>query len=223
MIALHHIHKSYQTGDQQVPVLKDISLEIPIGSKTAIVGKSGSGKTTLLNLLTGIDTPDSGSIHMDTHDIHTFNEAQLADWRRSEVGIVFQFYHLFDTLSAVDNVRFPMELADRLQPREQKAKARDLLAKVGLGGMEHKFPHQLSGGEKQRVAIARALANDPAILAADEPTGNLDSKTTQQIKAIFDQLHQEGKTLLIVTHENINSEEYDQIIPLSDGKIAPSK
>lgn len=219
MIKCVDVSKSYPSGEDHVQVLKQISFEIPSGQKTAIVGKSGSGKTTLLNLLTGIDQADSGLIQINQEAIQEFNESELAFWRRQEVGIIFQFYHLFDTLNAWENVRFPMELAKQLTKQQQKEKAFALLEKVGLGGKGHKFPYQLSGGEKQRVAIARALANDPSMLAADEPTGNLDSNTTQQIKEIFNQLHQEGKTLLIVTHEAIQASEFDQIITLSDGKI----
>ena len=220
MIELSNVCKSYPSGESTQQVLDHISVTIPNGHKVAIIGKSGSGKTTLLNILTGIDVPDKGTIRIQDQDIHTFNEAQLAIWRRNEVGIVFQFYHLFDTLNALENVRFPLELSNQLSRKEQENKAHQLLEKVGLREMAKKFPHQLSGGEKQRVAIARALANDPAILAADEPTGNLDSHTTAQIKEIFNQLHQEGKTVLIVTHEKIQESEYDQIITLSDGKLS---
>ncbi|MEM6634129.1 MAG: ABC transporter ATP-binding protein [Bacteroidota bacterium] len=208
--------------DTIIPVLDDLSFQVPTGQKVAITGKSGSGKTTLLNLLTGLDTPDSGSIVINQHAIHAYKEDQLARWRLQEVGIVFQFYHLFDTLLAWENVRFPMELTKDLSKKEQKERAYHLLQKVGLEGKEQKFPHQLSGGEKQRVAIARSLANDPSILAADEPTGNLDSANTEQINQVFSQLHQEGKTLLIVTHEAIQASDFDRVIHLQDGKISES-
>ncbi|MEM6768862.1 MAG: ABC transporter ATP-binding protein [Bacteroidota bacterium] len=219
MIKLHNVCKSYPSGESIQQVLTEVSIHIPSGQKVAIVGKSGSGKTTLLNIISGIDRLDSGTVQINQKEIHKLNETQLASWRQQEVGIIFQFYHLFDTLTALDNVRFPMELANIFSRKEQKARAIHLLEKVGLGDMKEKFPHQLSGGEKQRVAIARALANDPSILAADEPTGNLDSQTSSQIKEIFDQLHQEGKTILMVTHEAIESNTYDKVLTLSDGKI----
>ncbi|MEL6671203.1 MAG: ABC transporter ATP-binding protein [Bacteroidota bacterium] len=222
MIELTDVCKAYPSGESVQTVLDHISLQIPLGQKVAIVGKSGSGKSTLLNILTGIDAADQGQVQVDGQALHLFTEAQLAAWRRSSIGVVFQSYHLFETLSAGENVRFPMELAGNMSRKEQKARAVSLLELVGLGPMAHKFPHQLSGGEKQRVAIARALANDPIILAADEPTGNLDSQTTAQIKEIFDQLHQQGKTILMVTHERIEPREFDQILSLSDGRITPN-
>ena len=219
LVHLARVNKTYQALAGPVPALHQLDLSIHSGENVVITGKSGSGKSTLLNLLAGLDRPDNGEINIANTNLQQLNEPDLALWRGQHVGIIFQFYHLFPTLTALDNILFAMELVDCLPKTEYKDRALALLDQVGLATKSNKFPNELSGGEQQRVAIARAMANDPLILLADEPTGNLDTQTGQQIKQLFEAFHQRGKTLITVTHEPIDPAAYDQVITLADGRI----
>lgn len=219
LVRLAQVNKTYEALAGPVPALQQLDLSIQAGENVVITGKSGSGKSTLLNLMAGLDRADSGKITIAGTHLHDLNEAELALWRGKHIGIVFQFYHLFPTLTALDNILFAMELVKCLPKDQQKQRAMTLLDQVGLSTKADKFPNELSGGEQQRVAIARAMANDPLILLADEPTGNLDTKTGQQIKYLFEAFQQRGKTLITVTHEAIDPSAYDQVITLADGRI----
>jgi putative ABC transport system ATP-binding protein len=217
MIQLKKINKIYDGLAGKVHALKNVDLSIEEGEKVVIIGKSGSGKSTLLNVISGIDRPESGEIMIKGESLNTLNESRLAQWRGKNIGIVFQFYQLLPTLSAMDNVLFAMDLVSVIPANKRKERAAHLLDQVGLGHKLKKFPNELSGGEVQRVAIARALANDPPILIADEPTGNLDTATGNQIYHLFNRLSAQGKTLIIVTHENISERNFDRVIHITDG------
>jgi len=219
LIQLAQVNKTYQALAGPVPALHNLNLSIQAGENVVITGKSGSGKSTLLNLLAGLDRPDNGDIRIVDTNLQTLTEAQLALWRGRHIGVVFQFYHLFPTLTALDNILFAMELVRAIPQAQQKERGQKLLEQVGLERKADKFPNELSGGEQQRIAIARAMANDPQILLADEPTGNLDSNTGAQIKDLFKTFNRRGKTLITVTHEKIDSKGFDQIITLADGRI----
>jgi putative ABC transport system ATP-binding protein len=219
MIQLNKINKIYDGLAGKVHALKDVSLKIGKGESTVIIGKSGSGKSTLLNILSGIDRPQSGDLMINGENLVALNENQLAKWRGKNVGVVFQFYQLLPTLSALDNIVFAMNIVGVIPKKDRKQRAIALLNEVELGEKAHKFPNELSGGEVQRVAIARALANDPPIIIADEPTGNLDSKTGEQIYALFQRLKESGKNLIIVTHEDISKRHFDHVITIQDGVL----
>ena len=201
MIRLENIIKIYESAGGDVHALKNTNLTISKGENVVIVGKSGSGKSTLLNVISGIDRPSSGQVIVNNQQLNNFTENELALWRGENIGIVFQFYQLLPTLSAEDNVIFAMSLVNKIPSGKRKAKARHHLEEVGLADKMKKFPNELSGGERQRVAIARSMANSPAIIIADEPTGNLDSKTGEQINDLFKKLNNNGSTLVTVTHE----------------------
>ncbi len=218
-IQLKNLQKDYKTGNTVFSALKNLNLSIPKGSFTIIKGASGSGKSTLLNLLSGIDSPTSGEIMVDNTAIQKLSSQQLDKWRGSTVGIVFQFFQLMPTLTVLENIILPMEFVKKFTKLERKARALNLLEKVNITDLANKYPHTLSGGEKQRVAIARALANNPDILIADEPTGNLDSANTAIIHNIFKQLNSEGKTIIYVTHEQGLPLGYSHLINMSDGEI----
>lgn len=216
-----NITKTYTIGDRQVDVLKDVSLQIAVGEVVAIVGSSGSGKSTLLSLLSGLDQPDKGRIWVETQDITDKSEDELAPLRNRTIGFVFQSFHLVPSLTALENITFPAELNGDSQAY---AKAEVLLKRVGIWERAYNFPHQLSGGEKQRVAICRALINNPKIIFADEPTGNLDSTNSQEILKLLFELHREqGTTLVLVTHDMSIAKLADCIIPLDDGMIKGPK
>lgn len=219
MIRLENVDKIYSSPGGDVHALKQVNLDISKGENVVIVGKSGSGKSTLLNLISGIDRPTNGLVTIDGIKLNELNENELALWRGKEVGIVFQFYQLLPTLSAEDNVTFAMGLVNKVSKAKRKALAQEYLQEVGLADKRRKFPNELSGGERQRVAIARALANNPSLIIADEPTGNLDSKTGEQINALFKKLHANGTTILTVTHANITDRVFDRVITIDDGKL----
>ena len=201
VVEIAHLNKSYRRGSQVLPVLQDISLTIRAGEFLALMGPSGSGKTTLLNLIAGLDRPDSGKLTVHGIDLPTLTEAQLADWRAANVGFVFQFYHLIPVLTAFENVELPL-LLTRLPRRERREHVDLVLELVGLGDRLHHYPGQLSGGQQQRVAIARALVTDPTLIAADEPTGDLDKKSAGEIMDLLTRLNKEfHKTIIIVTHD----------------------
>jgi putative ABC transport system ATP-binding protein len=201
VVEIAHLHKSYRRGSQVLPVLEDISLTIRAGEFLALMGPSGSGKTTLLNLIAGLDRPDSGKLTVHGIDLQGLTEAQLADWRAANVGFVFQFYHLIPVLTAFENVELPL-LLTRLPRRERREHVDLALELVGLSDRLHHYPGQLSGGQQQRVAIARALITDPTLIAADEPTGDLDKKSAGEIMDLLTRLNNEfHKTIIIVTHD----------------------
>jgi putative ABC transport system ATP-binding protein len=219
MIQLTDITKVFPGSSGNFTALDNISLQIDKDTFVAIVGKSGSGKSTLLNMLTGIDHPGSGTVTINGTQVHELNESQLATWRGANVGIVFQFFQLIPTLTIRENLLLAMDFVDAIPKRERSSRANALLEQVGIAVHADKFPSALSGGEQQRAAIARALANDPPILVADEPTGNLDSRNASAIHALFRQLVKAGKTVLVVTHEEVSVAGYDRIVTLHDGKL----
>ena len=219
MIQLDKVNKIYKGMAGDVHALIDADLTIAQGESTVIVGKSGSGKSTLLNIISGIDRAETGEVIINGTPLHTLGENELSKWRGKNVGVVFQSFQLIPTLSALDNVLFPMDLVNVIPKKQRKERAKKLLTDVGLGDKVNKFPNELSGGEIQRVAIARSLANDPPIVLADEPTGNLDSKTGDQIYGLFQSLIEMGKNLVIVTHENVSSRNFSKLITLKDGEI----
>jgi putative ABC transport system ATP-binding protein len=201
IVRIRNLSKAYRRGSQLIPVLEDISFDIPEGEFLALMGPSGSGKSTLLNLLAGIDKADTGSIRVGGVEITTLDETELARWRAVNVGFIFQFYNLIPVLTAFENVELPL-LLTRLSKRERRAHAETALRVVGLADRMDHYPGQLSGGQQQRVAIARAVVTDPAILVADEPTGDLDRHSAGEILTLMDRLNREsGKTVIMVTHD----------------------
>ncbi|WP_418346641.1 ABC transporter ATP-binding protein [Spirosoma montaniterrae] len=199
--------------------LNRVSLDVPAGQRVAIIGKSGSGKSTLLNLLTGIDQATDGTVLIGGQLLGQLSENELARWRGKHVGIVFQFFQLMPTLTVLENIVFAMDLVGIVPTGQREDKARNLLDRVGLADQADKLPQTLSGGQQQRVAIARALANDPPLLVADEPTGNLDSQTTESILALFESINAQGVTLLIVTHDEDVARRAHRTIRLRDGQL----
>jgi putative ABC transport system ATP-binding protein len=218
-IEVRELVKRYTNGAGTFSALNDIDLDIARGEFVAIVGQSGSGKSTLLNMLAGIDQPDSGDVVIDGTAVQEMNQDQLARWRGLNIGIVFQFFQLLPTLTAVENVMLPMDFCHRFAASRRRPKAVDLLDRVGLADQADKLPTMLSGGQQQRVAIARALANDPPILLSDEPTGNLDSHTSEAIMQLFQQLTADNKTVVMVTHNEHLALLATQCITLADGEI----
>lgn len=221
MISLQQVSKTYETLAGKFSALKDIDLHIHQGQFVGVVGKSGSGKSTLLNMLAGIDRPSSGSVAVAGTEIHAMSENQLAVWRGRNVGFVFQFFQLLPTLTTAENVILPMDFCKSLPFRERRKRALALLEQVGVGRHADKLPATLSGGEQQRVAIARALANEPPLVLADEPTGNLDSVTAKAILDLFRDMANRGTTVVIATHESDIARVIDRRIEISDGKIHP--
>ncbi len=220
MIDLRQVTKTYESSAGAFTALNAIDFQAWPREFVAIVGKSGSGKSTLLNLLAGIDLPTTGEVVVAGTPVHTLSQNDLALWRGRTIGMVFQFFQLLPTLTALENVMLPMDFCHTFPSRERKARALHLLEQVGLVGHAHKLPAALSGGEQQRVAIARAQANDPPLIVADEPTGNLDSQTSDAILHLFLKLVNEGKTLVMVTHERDISGYATRTVILSDGRIA---
>ncbi|OJJ14157.1 ABC transporter ATP-binding protein [marine bacterium AO1-C] len=218
-IEVQNVRKAFHTPTHTVEVLKGVSLQIAQGQFIGIVGKSGSGKSTLLNMLTAIDQPTSGNVLIGGTYINQFNESEAAKWRGKNVGIVFQFFQLLPTLTVIENIMLPMDFLNVIPRQQRKTRAQTLLKQVAMQPHAHKFPSALSGGEQQRVAIARALANDPELIVADEPTGNLDSETSKKIRNIFNDLVKQGKTVLMVTHDDVSGLNFDQIITIEDGEI----
>jgi putative ABC transport system ATP-binding protein len=217
LIDLVEVSRTVQSGAGSLTILHPTSFSVPRGRIVAITGPSGSGKSTILGLMAGLDAPTSGRIHIDGQDITSLGEEALARLRGEKIGIVFQFFHLLPSLTAYENVLVPMEIAGAA---DAPARAKALIADVGLSDRGHHYPSQLSGGEQQRVAIARALANDPPVLLADEPTGNLDSGTGQQvIELLMSVNRKQSRTLVLVTHDPELAAQADEIIMLRDGRI----
>jgi putative ABC transport system ATP-binding protein len=219
LIDLRDVVKTYQTGAGDVTVLKDITLQVQTGEFVSVVGPSGSGKSTLLNMITGIDRPTAGEVSVGGEAVHALSENGLARWRGRHVGVIFQFFQLLPTLTILENVMLPMDFCNVYRRRERKERAMDLLEQVGIAAHADKLPSALSGGEQQRAAIARALANDPPLVVADEPTGNLDTATANEVFALFERLVAQGKTLVIVTHDRGLSSRTERVLYLRDGRL----
>jgi putative ABC transport system ATP-binding protein len=207
LISMIGVGKEYRTAAGPIMALHDVSIEIGTGEFVAIIGKSGSGKTTLINLLTGIDSPTRGSIEIGSTSVHELSQEQLARWRGKSVGVVFQFFQLLPTLTIAENVMLPMDFCNTFVPRERRER--------------DKPPSALSGGQQQRAAIARAVANDPSLVVADEPTGNLDSRTAEEVMAFFAHLVSAGKTVVMVTHERDLARYFARSITLTEGTVSP--
>ena len=220
LIRLEDVRKAYKTPAGDFLALRGIDLQVQEGEFLAVVGKSGAGKSTLVNMITGIDRPTSGAIRVGTQAIQDMNEDQIATWRGKHVGVVFQFFQLLPMLTCAENVMMPMDFAGLYSgPRERRQRALRLLEQVGIAEHADKVPSAVSGGQRQRVAIARALANDPMLLAADEPTGNLDSKTADAMFQVFESLVAEGKTIVLVTHDRDLAARATRRVHLADGQI----
>jgi len=220
LIELHHVSKAFSLTSGSFYALRDVSLSISGGQLVAITGKSGSGKSTLLNLIAGIDRPTEGSISINGLLVNKLSENELASWRGKNIGIVFQFFQLLPTLTILENVMLPMDFCDTYPRKERKDRAMDLLQQVNIQDQAEKFPSALSGGQQQRAAIARAIANDPPVIIADEPTGNLDSHTSAAIIELFSSFTRQGKTVIIVTHEKDFSAYFETAFSLTDGVLA---
>src|SRR5512143_2847983 len=219
IIELCDVHKYYKTAVGDFHALNSIDLQIEAGEFVSIIGKSGSGKSTLLNMITGIDRPSSGEVNVNGTPVHALNENQMARWRGKNLGIVFQFFQLLPTISVIENVMLPMDFCRTYPAREREKRALELLEMVELAQHAYKLPTALSGGQQQRVAIARALANDPPIVIADEPTGNLDSKTADSVFKLFNDLCSQGKTIIIVTHDSGLAKRTNRTAIIADGEI----
>ncbi len=219
LIDLRQVVKTFQTAAGSFTALRGIDLRVQAGEFVAIIGKSGSGKSTLINMLTGIDRPTSGEVYVGKVAVHKLSESKMAQWRGRNMGIVFQFFQLLPTLSLIENVMLPMDFCNVYRTRERHERAMHLLGLVDMADQAHKLPSAVSGGQQQRVAIARALANDPPIIVADEPTGNLDSKTAESVFELFESLVEQGKTIVMVTHDSDLAKRVFRAVIVSDGEI----
>ena len=219
LIQMHKVVKTFKNAAGEFTVLKGIDTQFNRGEFVGVIGKSGSGKSTLINMITGIDRPTSGEIFIGGVPIHKLDENQMAVWRGRNLGIVFQFFQLLPTLSLLENIMLPMDFCHMYQPGERPEKAMDLLRLVEMDQHAHKLPTAISGGQQQRVAIARALANNPPIIIADEPTGNLDSKTADAIFTLFENLVKQGKTIVMVTHDSALAKRVSRTVLIADGEI----
>ena len=219
LVQISHLIKSYTRGDQEVPVLQDISLDIERGDFISLMGPSGSGKSTLLNLIAGIDKPTGGTLLIDGEDITQLSEGELADWRASNIGFIFQFYNLMPVLNAFENVELPLLLTN-LSRGERRERVELTLSLVGLSDRMEHYPNELSGGQQQRVAIARAIVTDPTILVCDEPTGDLDKQSASDVLQMLKKLNSEmGKTIIMVTHDAHAAEAAKRIVHLEKGEL----
>ena len=219
LIELRGVHKTYRTGSVEFEALRGVDLEVGMGEMVSVIGPSGSGKSTVLNLVTGIDRPTAGTVTVDGQSIGEMSEEDLATWRGNRVGIVFQFFQLLPTLTALENAILPMELAGLWSSSERAERAAGHLELVGLGDRLERVPSELSGGEQQRVAIARAIACDPVLLVGDEPTGNLDSETALRMFDVLQDLNDRGMTVLYVTHDASLAATAGRTISIRDGRI----
>lgn len=219
LIDLTDVVKAYQTPVGDFIALDGVDLKMDHSEFVSVVGKSGSGKSTLINMITGIDRPTSGTVFIDNTAVHTLREGPMAEWRGRTIGVIFQFFQLLPMLSCVENIMLPMDFCNMYTSKERQERALHLLEQVDMAEHAFKLPSEVSGGQQQRVAIARALANDPPLLAADEPTGNLDSKTADAIFELFQELVDNGKTIVMVTHDNELASRMTRTITIADGKI----
>ena len=223
VIDLQRVVKTYETAAGAFQALRGIDLRVDRGQFMSIIGKSGSGKSTLINMVTGIDRPTTGEVLVAGTPVHDLDEGQIAVWRGRAVGVIFQFFQLLPTLTAVENVMLPMDYGGCCPARERAGRAMYLLEQVGMAGYAHELPATFSGGQQQAVAIARALANDPPIIAADEPTGNLDSRSAEGVFRLFEDLVGSGKTILMVTHDNDLAVRALRTLVLADGEIVDER
>ncbi len=219
LIELREVSKAYEVAAGRFLALKDVDMQVDAGEFVAVVGKSGSGKSTLINMITGIDTPTAGEVFVASTAVHAMDQEQLAVWRGRNVGVVFQFFQLLPTLTIAENIILPMDFCNTFPVNERRERAIALLEKVGIEEQADKLPSDLSGGQQQRAAIARALANDPPLIVADEPTGNLDSATSDAVMQLFANLAADGKTVLMVTHERDLTRYFTRSIMLADGAV----
>ena len=219
VVQVKDVYKSFKVGDGEVTILKGISFDVKDGEFVSIVGPSGNGKSTLLNMITGIDRPSGGDVLVTGRDLNQMSENQLAAWRGENVGIIFQFFQMLPALSLLQNVILPMDFANKYRPKERRERAMELLETVGLGDQASKLPSMVSGGQQQRAAIARSLANDPPLIVADEPTGNLDTRTAQDVFDLFSQLVESGKSMLMVTHDKELARRVPRVVEITNGKI----
>jgi putative ABC transport system ATP-binding protein len=219
ILSLRSVTKTYTLGEDTIAALAGVNLEMEAGDFLAVVGKSGSGKSTLLNMITGIDSPTSGELWVQGRPVHGMSESERVSFRGRNIGIVFQFFQLIPTLTILENVILPMDFCGKITARLRRARAMELLEKAGIPEQARKFPSMMSGGQQQRAAIARALANDPPVICADEPTGNLDSETSARILELFRALNREGKTIVIVSHEPELRSYARREIRMTDGRI----
>lgn len=222
-VELSKVRKVYVTGAGEFEALKTVDVSVSTGEFVAVVGKSGSGKSTLINMITGIDRPSSGEVWVAGTPVHTMSENQIAVWRGRTVGVVFQFFQLLPTLTALENVMLPMDFCNVYDRGEREERALGLLARVGVESQANKLPSNLSGGQQQRVAIARSLANDPQLIVADEPTGNLDTRTASSVIELFSELAASGKTVLMVTHDDELAERSSRIVTVAEGQVVPTR
>lgn len=218
-IELSMIRKTYKTNSEKFEALKNVNLNVEVGEFLSVVGKSGSGKSTLINIITGIDRPTAGEVWVAGTPLHTMTENQLATWRGVTVGIVFQFFQLLPNITVLENVMLPMDFCNIYDRRERADRAFQLLRKVGVEDQASKLPTKLSLGQQQRVAIARSIANDPPIVVADEPTGNLDSRNAEIIIDLFSQLSDEGKSIIMVTHDEELAQRGSRIVTVAEGEL----
>jgi putative ABC transport system ATP-binding protein len=219
IVEVKDLVKTFPVGNSEITILKGISFSVANGEFVSIVGPSGNGKSTLLNMITGIDRPTQGEVRVTGNQVNKMSEDQLARWRGENLGIIFQFFQMLPGLSLLNNVILPMDLANKYKPKERRARAMQLLEMVGLADQANKLPAFVSGGQQQRAAIARALANDPPVIVADEPTGNLDSASASIVFELFNKLVKDGKTLLMVTHDKELARQVPRKIEIMDGRI----
>jgi len=219
VVQVKEVVKSFPVGDGEITVLKGISFDVKNGEFVSIVGPSGNGKSTLLNMITGIDRPTKGEVIVTGREVHRMSENKLAAWRGQHVGIIFQFFQMLPALSLLQNVMLPMDFAKKIPARERRERAMQLLEMVDIADQANKLPSMVSGGQQQRSAIARALANDPNLIVADEPTGNLDTRTAQDIFDLFTKLVEQGKTMIMVTHDKELSRRVPRVVEIIDGRI----
>lgn len=222
LVSLQDVVKVYQTAAGDFTALKNINLEVEEGEFVGIIGKSGAGKSTLVNMITGVDQLTSGEVWVGDTPVHALNEDRMALWRGKNVGVIYQSFELMPSLTVLDNVMLPMDFCGLFVQGQSQERAMDLLRMVEMDDQFFKLPGAVSGGQKQRAAIARALANDPALIVADEPTGNLDSATSEVIFALFEKLVQQGKTIIMVTHDKSLAKRFSRVFTIADGEISAS-